>query len=59
MLVRAVGFACVLPACGPTALIRSAPRPDAPRRAPTRKVTAGAPSASALSLLTGITGDGS
>ncbi|ACD61508.1 hypothetical protein [Xanthomonas oryzae] len=59
VIVAAVVFAIVLPACVATALIRFGPRHDAPRRARTRQVTAGAPSASALSLLTGITGDGS
>ncbi|ALS96342.1 hypothetical protein [Xanthomonas oryzae] len=59
VIVAAVVFAIVLPACVATALIRFGPRHDAPRRARTRRVTDGAPSTPALSLLTGITGDGS
>ncbi|KGK59843.1 uncharacterized protein (DUF58 family) [Xanthomonas arboricola] len=59
VLLAAVVFAVVLPACVATALIRFGPRHDAPRRARTRRVADGAASASALSLLTGVTGDGS
>ncbi|CCF69432.1 putative uncharacterized protein [Xanthomonas citri pv. punicae str. LMG 859] len=52
-------FAIVLPACVATALIRFGPRHDAPRHARTRRVTENAPTAPALSMLTGIAGDGS
>ncbi|MBO9793246.1 hypothetical protein Q6A26_15335 [Xanthomonas euvesicatoria pv. eucalypti] len=59
VLLAAVVFAIVLPACVATALIRFGPRHDAPRHARPRRVTDNAPSAPALSMLTGITGDGS
>ncbi|KUF23691.1 hypothetical protein [Xanthomonas phaseoli] len=59
VLLAAVVFAVVLPACVATALIRFGPRHDAPRHARTRRVTENAPSAPALSMLTGITGEGS
>ncbi|PPV05273.1 hypothetical protein XBLMG947_3593 [Xanthomonas bromi] len=58
-LLAAVVFAIVLPACVATALIRFGPRHDAPRRARMRRMAESAPSTPALSLLTGITGDGS
>ncbi|AVQ08842.1 TPA: hypothetical protein HH295_20940 [Xanthomonas vasicola pv. zeae] len=58
-ILAAVVFAIVLPACVATALIRFGPRHDAPRRARTRRLAESAPSAPALSLLTGIAGESS
>ncbi|NIK44263.1 hypothetical protein FHY10_002599 [Xanthomonas arboricola] len=59
VLVAIVVFAIVLPACLATALIWFGPRHDAPRRARARRMSDTSPSSPALSLLTGITGDGS
>ncbi|CAD0364630.1 hypothetical protein CFBP7900_43420 [Xanthomonas hortorum pv. carotae] len=59
VLVAIAVFAIVLPACLATAMVWFGPRHDAPRRARARRVSDASPSAPALSLLTGITGDGS
>ncbi|CAD7730571.1 hypothetical protein LMG31886_43940 [Xanthomonas hydrangeae] len=59
VLVAIAVFAIVLPACLATALIWFGPRHDAPRRTRARRASEASASAPALSLLTGITGDGS
>ncbi|WOB51466.1 hypothetical protein NYR97_08955 [Xanthomonas hydrangeae] len=58
VLVAIAVFAIVVPACLATALIWFGPRHDTPRRARVRRVSDTSPSSPALSLLTGITGDG-
>ncbi|MCC8536415.1 hypothetical protein ACI6Q5_13485 [Xanthomonas codiaei] len=58
VLVAVVVFAVVLPAVLATAMVRFGPRHDAPSRARSRRTAEGSPSTPALSLLTGITGEG-
>lgn len=57
-LLAIVVFVIVLPALLATVMVRFGPRHDAPRRRRSRRAADGNASGPALSLLTGITGDG-
>ncbi|MFA0924366.1 hypothetical protein [Xanthomonas fragariae] len=59
VLLAVAVFAIVLPACLASAMIWFGPRHDAPRPARIRRVADASPSTPTLSLLTGISGDGS
>ncbi|KTF32845.1 hypothetical protein [Xanthomonas vesicatoria] len=58
-LTAVLVFAVVLPALLATCMVRFGPRHDAPRRARPRRVAETGAATPALSLLSGITGDGS
>ncbi|MCC4635612.1 hypothetical protein ACFFJ4_17615 [Xanthomonas dyei] len=57
-LTALVVFAIVLPALLATCMVRFGPRHDAPHRTRPRRVAETGASSPALSLLSGITGDG-